>query len=42
MKYTDLIELSDSNFKQLVGVSRDTFDKMVFEVIGLQPTSKHK
>lgn len=42
MKYIDLSNVSDSTFKRLVGVSRDTFSQMVSESIRLQPTSKHK
>lgn len=42
MIYKDIEGVSNATFKRLVGVTRNTFNKMVTEAIRLQPTSKYK
>jgi len=42
MKWEDIKDNNPTTFKRLIGVSRDTFEKMVSEAIGLLPASTHK
>jgi hypothetical protein len=42
MKWKEIRDISPAVFKRLVGVHKDTFAKMVTEIIRLQPPSKHK
>lgn len=42
MRYQDLSEKTDTTFKRLVGVSKNTFSQMVIEAERMKPKSKHK
>ena len=42
MKWKSIQHLEGTSFKRLVGVSRDTFEKMVFEAKRLTKISRHK
>lgn len=42
MKWKEIRNISPAVFKRLVGVHKDTFTKMIDEIIRLQPSSKHK
>ena len=42
MKWKNVKQLPAEKFKRLVGVTRETFDKMVSEYKRLLPASKHQ
>src|SRR6202142_183178 len=42
MKWKSIQQLEDSSFKRLVGVSRDTFEKMVSKTKRMTKISRHK
>jgi len=42
MKWRSIRHLQGSSFKRLVGINRDTFEKMVSEAIRLSKESQHK
>ena len=42
MKWKSVKHLQDESFKRLVGVNKDTFEKMVSEAKRLATVSKHK
>lgn len=42
MKWKSIKHLKGEAFKRLVGVNKDTFEKMVSEVLGVTTVSKHK
>ena len=42
MKWEEIKEIKPGVFKRLVGVHKETFTKMIEEIIRLKPPSKHK